>query len=105
MILYALLTVLYAVTCVIGFKLYFYLQGRNMAQSYNRLNKGIVTYLLFLVFILLEIPFTIFFPFWLNSKLIVFETSKTSLMYLLLFGCFILAVALWFGRKSRPKGF
>jgi hypothetical protein len=105
MIEFSILIFIYIGICIGGFKLYFYLQGKNMDHANNRLRKWIVTYFLFAFFILLEIPFAIFFPFWLNNKLMVVEQSTNSSMYLLLSGCLVLAIALWYGRKSRPKGF
>ena len=105
MIEFSILIFIYISICIGGFKLYFYLQEKNMNHANGRLRKWIFTYCLSACFILLEIPFAIFFPFWLNNKLMIIEKSTNSSMYLLLSGCLVLAIALWFGRKSRPKGF
>lgn len=105
MILYMILMLFYVAICIGGFKFYFYLQEKNKAHSYGRLAKGSVSYLYFAILIFAEIPFAIFFPFWLNTKLKVFESGQMTSVTLLLIGCAILGGALWFGKKYRPNDF
>jgi len=105
MISFIFLIPVYVFFCISGFKIYFYLQNKNMKQTQNKLKRGIATYGLFACFILLEIPFAIFFPTWLSEKLNIVERTSETTMYFLLFGCLVLAFSIWNGRKSRPKGF
>ena len=95
----------YVFLCVKGVDSYFYLQSKNMSQTHNKLKKNIVTYLLFVLFVLLEIPFAIFFPVWLSEKLMVVEGNSEMRIIFLLFGCLVLGFSIWKGRNSKPKYF
>ncbi|HCD12483.1 MAG: hypothetical protein JG763_911 [Shewanella sp.] len=104
MIYFLIFGVMYIALCMLGFKLYFFLQQKNL-NTRDKLKKGIVSYVLFILFICIEIPFTIFFPVWLNTKLNVIKENSESTMYLLIFGVVVLGLSIWHARKDRPKGF
>lgn len=105
MVSFVFLMPVYVFLCISGFKLYFHLQIKNTNQTQNKLKKVIITYGLFACFILLEIPFAIFFPTWLSEKLDIVELTSETRIYFLLFGCLVLAFSIWSGRKSRPIDF
>lgn len=98
------LIITYIFVCIFGVKYYFYLQKQNLRTT-SKFKKNIVSYALFALFVCIEIQFAIFFPTWLNSKLMTFEKSSDSTMYLLLFGCLILGLSVWKARKERPSEF
>ncbi len=103
MIIFLILMLVYIALCIGGFKGYFYLQNINDRQKSNRFLKVCYSYVLFAIFICLEIPFALFFPAWLSEKLI--EGASESTIYFLLFGCFVLGMSIWKGRSYRPKNF
>lgn len=104
MIYFIFFGVMHIILCVLGFKLYYFLQRKNL-HTRDKLKKCIVSYALFILFIGIEIPFAIFFPAWLNVKLNVFDKSPESTMYLLIFGVAVLILSIWNTRKERPKNF
>ena len=104
MIYFTIWGVMYIALCMLGFKLYFFLQQKNL-HTRDKFKKGIASYALFILFICIEIPFAIFFPVWLNTRLNVLEKSSESTMYLLIFGVVVLSLSIWNARKDRPKGF
>lgn len=104
MIYFVVLGIIYIALCIFGFKLYFFLQRKNL-NTRGEFKKVVVSYVLFILFVCIEIPFAIFFPAWLNAKLNVLSKSSESIMYLLLFGVIVLGFSLWNARKDRPKSF
>lgn len=104
MISYIVIIAIYIVLSVLGFKLYFFLQNKNL-DTKSKLKKVVASYTLFILFIFIEIPFAIFFPAWLNAKLNVFNQSSNYTMYLLLFGTLVLCFSIWYARNDRPKLF
>lgn len=101
---FIVLGILYIALCIFGFKLYFFLQRKNL-NTRDKLKKSIASYALFILFICIEIPFAIFFPAWLNTQLNVLEKSSESTMYLLIFGVAVLSLSIWNARKDRPENF
>lgn len=102
MIYFITLGIVYIALCILGFKLYFFLQQKNL-NTRGKLKKGIASYALFMLFICIEIPFAIFFPAWLNARLNVLDKNSESTMYLILFGVVVLSLSIWNARKDRPK--
>ncbi|WP_419148870.1 hypothetical protein [Pseudoalteromonas 'SMAR'] len=102
MLLFTAIIILYISTCISLFKLYFFLQKKNQ-QSSSAISV-IASYLLFACFIIIAVPFAIFFPAWINVKLGAISGPESSTM-LILFGCVVLAMSIWQGRKSRPTHF
>lgn len=105
MLILVALIILYILICIGAFRLYFYLQYLNQQKRSDSLMKNINSYLLFACFICLEIPFAIFFPAWLSEKLHVFERTPNTTMYFLIFGCVVLATAIWKGRIAKKNTF
>ena len=105
MTIFLFLILIYIILCVSGVKVYFHLQNRNKTKVQSTFKEHSFSYLLFVLFIFLEIPFAIFFPAWLSEKLAVVERTSESTMYFLLLGCLVLAFSIWKGRKFRPKYF
>jgi hypothetical protein len=101
MIVFTFLMFVYVFLCMFGFKLYFHLRSRTISKNYSKFKKDILSYLLSTCFIVLEIPFAIFFPAWLGEELMIVERTSESSMYFLLFGCLVLAIALWNSRKYQ----
>lgn len=105
MTLFLFLLIGYVILCIVGVRGYFYLQKRNIEKVGSGFRQIIYSYLLFAIFICLEIPFAIFFPMWLNEKLTVVDRTSQTTMCFLLLGCLTLALATWKGRASKPEGF
>jgi hypothetical protein len=104
MIYFVIFGVMYIALCILGFKLYFFLQQKNL-HTRDKLKKGIVSYALFILFICIEIPFAIFFPAWLSTRLNVLDKSSESTLYLLILGVIVLSLSIWKARKDRPEDF
>lgn len=105
MISFLILMSIYIALCIVGFKGYFYLQCKVKSLKSNNLSKAIYSYTLFIVFICVEIPFAIFFPAWINSKLMMLDENTATTASMLLFGCFVLAISIWKGKSYRPNDF
>ena len=102
MILFVSLILIYTIVCIFGVRLYFYCHS-TIKEVRKGVSSILLSYLLFFIFVLIEIPFAIFFPAWLSAKLTIFEHSPNSTMFLLLFGVTVLALSIWKGRAHRPK--
>tara|TARA_B110000211_G_scaffold169736_1_gene191525 strand:- start:785 stop:1102 length:318 start_codon:yes stop_codon:yes gene_type:complete len=105
MIIFISLLVIYLLVSIGLVRLYFYLQGLNQKKRDGTFVKLMNSYLLFAFFVLISLPFTIFFPAWLSEKLEVVERTPDTTMYFILFGCFVLAIAIWKGRIPKQNEF
>ena len=99
MIIFISLLVIYLLVSIGLVRLYFYLQGLNQKKRDGTFVKLMNSYLLFAFFVLISLPFTIFFPAWLS------ERTPDTTMYFILFGCFVLAIAIWKGRIPKQNEF
>ncbi|MDN7134968.1 hypothetical protein J6J28_04405 [Pseudidiomarina sp. 1ASP75-5] len=100
MTLYLILIAGYMLVCIAAVRAYFYCQ--NKLKSYkDSLPLTLLSYMFFFVFILIEIPFAIFFPAWLSERFSVIERTSNNTMLLLLFGVFTLAFSIWQGRSAH----
>lgn len=95
----------YIAICIWGFKWYFHFQSLVRASKSSGFMRGVYSFILFIIFICIEIPFAIFFPAWVNSRLMIFEENTGTTAFMLLFGCLILAISLWKGKAYRPHDF
>ena len=60
-------------------------------------------YIWFLLFIVTYIPFSIFFPAWLNAKLNIVQESQNMTTVFILSGCLTLAITMWLGYKKSKR--
>ncbi len=60
-------------------------------------------YIWFLLFIVTYIPFSIFFPAWLNGKLGIVQESRNVTAIFILLGCLTLAITMWLGYKKTKQ--
>jgi hypothetical protein len=60
-------------------------------------------YIWFLLFIVTYIPFSIFFPVWLNAKLSIVQESQNITAVFILLGCLTLAITMWLGYKKAKQ--
>ncbi len=89
--------------CYLGVRLYFFLGiwvGNHITGSAYKI---IYRYLLFGIFVVLEIPFAIFFPAWAFNKFKIVEYTPTTTMSFILFGCLVLSISVWKGNVYRKK--
>lgn len=105
MIIFLILILAYITLCIAGFRGYFYLQEINQSYKANKVLKVFYSYVLFAVFICIEIPFALFFPAWLSAELMIWDEVAESTVYFLIFGCLVLGISIWKGKKYRPKNF
>ena len=104
MTIFTVLIIIYIFVSYLAIHFYFHLQSRLISIK-NVPIKTLYIYVLFFLFILVEIPFVFFFPAWLSEKLEVFERTPETTMFLVLFGAIVLAGSIWKGRSSRPSNF
>lgn len=104
MTIFITLIIIYMLVSYFGVRIYFCFQN-GLKDKKNSLSKLVFTYLIFFLFILVEIPFVIFFPAWISEKLDVFERTSETTMFLILFGVVVLIGAIWKGRASRANNF
>jgi len=84
----------YILACYLGVRFYFYMVFLVQNSFAGPVIKIIYSYLLFALFVLLEVPFAIFFPLWVFDKLGVAEPAQTITVSLIIFGCVVLAVSI-----------
>ncbi len=96
---FILVLFVYAYLCYLVVFAYFNLMARIKMSITNKIIRTFYQYALFLVFLVVDIPFSIFFPAWVSEKFLVIEHSSTSTLNLILLGCCVLVLTLWIGKK------
>lgn len=95
----------YIMACIWGFKWYFYVQNLVKVSKFRVFLKNICNFMLFIIFICIEVPFAIFFPAWVNAKLMIIDENAGTTSSMLLFGCFVLIISVWKGKAYHPNNF
>ena len=95
--------VVYIGICLATVKLH-----KHVADNLKRVNRRNLLnlcsqYILFLLFIVTYIPFSIFFPAWLNAKLSIVQESQNVTTVFILLGCLTLAITMWLGYKKTKQ--
>src|SRR6187402_996574 len=90
------------VLCYMCTKLYFSLVANTYQRAWGDVRKNCVAAILFLVFVIVEIPLAIFFPAWANAKLEVIgsDHGRAFTSAFIIFGCFVLLSTLWMAWRS-----
>jgi len=97
---FALAVFLYIVACYLGIRGYFAGAGYLHQRLHNKAIRSVLLYPWFLAFVVVEVPFGIFFPAWLSEKWSVFPRTPGTTTGLLLFGSCCLALAAWRSWRS-----
>lgn len=63
--------------------------------------RNLVIYFFLLVFLAIELPFAVFFPFWFNEQLVVFVSSPEITGNLIIFGSIVLGGSGWAALRSK----
>jgi len=86
-----------------GLSIYFlsciYIAKANVAVRGKIKGKVILEYIAWLVFIILYIPYSIFFPAWLSEYLVVWERTPDLTAAMIILGCVASAIAIF---KAGP---
>lgn len=90
----------FAYVCYLGFRGYFFVAVKMRQHVSQQAMRTVLLSVWFLAFVVVEMPFAVFFPWWLGERWNVFEAGQTPRAILILFGCATLATAIWFGMKS-----
>jgi hypothetical protein len=80
-----------------------YFRKLNRTRPRNGILYRILEYLLFLPFVLLVVPVSIFFPAWLSELLGVFQPTAKATSILLFVGMLALVVSVAFGRLTARR--
>jgi hypothetical protein len=97
---FALLLLAYALACYGGIRGYCSVAVKIYKQTQQPPVQRLLTNVWFLAFVVIEIPFAIFFPAWLAEKLSIFAPGSFSTGGLILLGAATLAAATWKGFRS-----
>lgn len=103
LIIFFVAIITYMAICYLGARLYFSFVVNTHQKTWSKLTKGSVLAILFLGFIIIEIPFSIFFPAWVSAKLgiMVDEQGREFTSAFIGFGCFVLLSTLWMAWRSK----
>ncbi|MFT4805824.1 MAG: glucan phosphoethanolaminetransferase (alkaline phosphatase superfamily) [Psychroserpens sp.] len=93
----------YFYVCLMIVKLHKYVAEKLKDANRNQFYKLCTQYIWALLFIVTYIPFGIFFPAWLSSKVNLIEHSTNSTAVLILLGSFTLAITMWLGYKKDKR--
>ncbi|AUJ69935.1 hypothetical protein [Pseudoalteromonas sp. NC201] len=95
--------VVYVCLCLGIVKFHKHLADKLKLTSRHSLLNVFSQYIWFLMFIVTYIPFSIFFPAWLNGKLGIVQESPNVTAIFIFLGCFTLAVTMWLGYKETNQ--
>lgn len=86
-----------------GFIVYFlsciYIAKANVTVRSKIKGKVVLEYIVWLAFIILYIPYSIFFPAWLSECLVVWERTPDLTAAMIILGCGVSAIAIF---KAGP---
>ena len=88
-----------------GVRLYIRLKVFVTNFAKRKTLRVLLEYGVFVLFILIEIPFSIFFPAWISEKLAVIERTPNTTASLIVFGCVVLAFSVWLGNRAEARRF
>ncbi|MDY6948609.1 MAG: hypothetical protein SXG53_23140, partial [Pseudomonadota bacterium] len=98
---FVMVMLVFAYVCYLGFRGYFFVAVTVRRHvSHDAVRTGLL-FVWFLAFVAIEMPVAVFFPLWLGERWNVFDDGQMSRAALILFGCASLAIAVWFGMKSK----
>jgi len=103
LISFVLLNLMYIFGCYLCARTYFYFMDFLRQSPKNVFIRNLMIYGLFIVFVIIEIPFAIFFPAWISEKMAIFERTSFTTGGLILFGFFVLVISALLGRKNSKR--
>lgn len=102
-VIFLILFTAYFGCCLVAVKLHKHVADKLKTVKKQEWFNLLAQYFWFLLFIVPYIPFSIFFPAWLNSQVRVLQESKNVTGILILVGCFTLAITMWLGYKKSKQ--
>jgi len=101
---FVVVILIYIYICYLGVRFYFFTIFSVNQFFQNVVARNLVAYVLFVIFISIEIPLAVFFPLWSGEKIVAINHNSTAAGILVVFGCCVLVFSCWLGwRKSKKE--
>jgi hypothetical protein len=97
---FILVVALYVYVCYLGIRGYWLIAGYLHQKFHAPVTRTVLLHGWFLIFVIVEVPISIFFPAWLSGRWGIFAPEPRTTALLLLFGCATLALAAWRGWRG-----
>lgn len=102
-IIFLIFTAAYLFACILMAKLYFLTASYFQNYNQNRILHFIIANTLYVLFLAIEIPLSLYSPFWLIQTFFDIKYTFMAIISIAIFGCSVLGFSLWYSRRVHLK--
>ncbi len=99
-LLFIFLIIVYICVCYFAVRVIWWSRSRITATVVSGVKRVVIEWSVSLIFLILFIPFGVFFPAWLSESMEVVERTRNITAGLILFGSAVLAASAFLGQRK-----